>query len=179
MATPQHNVQMSIEGMEELDRNLKELKRSQAASVVRRALIASAKPTVDAAVALVPVDDAQLRDSIGSSVKLNPRQMRKHKKEKGDITVFVGPQAPHAHLVEFGTSPHANKGKFAGTMHPGTAPQPFMRPAWESTKMEVLETLKKKLWEEMTRRLRLNANAAAREAARNGAPPPPASGGTT
>jgi len=166
MTRPAHNVQMNIEGMDELNRNLTELKRSQAVSVVRRALIASAAPTVEAAKASVPVDDAQLKDSIGASVKLTTRQMRRHRKTKGDVTVFVGPSAPHAHLVEFGTSPHPNKGRYAGTMHPGTAPQPFMRPAWESTKMEVLETLKKKLWEEMTRRLRLNERAAARAAAR-------------
>ena len=36
----------------------------------------------------------------------------------------------YAHLVEFGTAPHAQGGKFAGTMHPGTPAKPFFYPMY-------------------------------------------------
>lgn len=158
-----HGVQFNLEGFEDLNKNLLALKRSHAVSVVRRTLIAAAKPTVDMARGLAPVDDGQLRDGIGAGTKLTPRQMRKHRKNKGDVTVFVGAGAPHSHLVEFGTSPRINKGKFAGSEHPGSAPKPFMRPAWEATKGQVLEEIKKRMWIEITRRVRLNKNAEARK----------------
>ena len=35
-----------------------------------------------------------------------------------------------ARLVEFGTKRHRNKGKFAGSWHPGTRAQPFFWPAY-------------------------------------------------
>ncbi len=36
----------------------------------------------------------------------------------------------YAHLVEYGTAAHANRGQFAGTTHPGTGRQPFFWPAY-------------------------------------------------
>ncbi|MFC4172640.1 HK97-gp10 family putative phage morphogenesis protein [Microvirga sp. GCM10011540] len=48
-----------------------------------------------------------------------------------DLTVHIvagNAEAWYARLVEFGTAPHENKGKFAGTQHPGTRPQPYFYP---------------------------------------------------
>lgn len=48
-----------------------------------------------------------------------------------DLTVRVvagDAEAWYARLVEFGTPPHVNAGKFAGSQHPGTRPQPFFYP---------------------------------------------------
>lgn len=59
----------------------------------------------------------------------------------------------YAHLVEFGVAPHAvgkgsklkKKGKAAanqtGIMHPGHAPRPFMRPAWDSKQAEAAKKI--------------------------------------
>jgi HK97 gp10 family phage protein len=44
----------------------------------------------------------------------------------------------HAHLLEFGTS-----------RQPA---QPYMRPAWDSTKQAVLENIRAALWAEILRR---------------------------
>jgi len=44
----------------------------------------------------------------------------------------------YAHLVEFGTAPHKQGGKFKGTMHPGTAPQPFFYPSYRALKKRFL-----------------------------------------
>ncbi|HEV2557960.1 MAG TPA: HK97-gp10 family putative phage morphogenesis protein [Microvirga sp.] len=46
----------------------------------------------------------------------------------GDATAY------YAAFVEFGTAPHAQGGKFAGTEHPGTRPRPFFYPAYRSLK---------------------------------------------
>jgi len=37
-------------------------------------------------------------------------------------------------FLEFGTKAHINKGKFAGTTHPGTPAQPHIFPTWNSFK---------------------------------------------
>lgn len=37
-------------------------------------------------------------------------------------------------FLEFGTKAHINKGKFAGTIHPGTPAQPHIFPTWNSFK---------------------------------------------
>ncbi len=59
-----------------------------------------------------------------------------------------------AHLLEYGTAPHVIRAKAAGghlrfggkaytsVNHPGTAAQPFMRPAYDETKGAVVESIK-------------------------------------
>lgn len=49
---------------------------------------------------------------------------------------FKGRARGLAHLVEFGTAPHLQPRR--RTMHPGAAPKPFIRPAFESQKTEVV-----------------------------------------
>lgn len=44
----------------------------------------------------------------------------------------------YAHLVEFGTAPHKQGGRFKGTMHPGTSPQPFFYPSYRALKRRLL-----------------------------------------
>lgn len=50
-----------------------------------------------------------------------------------------------AHLVEFGTAPHAQPKR--KIMHPGARPKPFATPAFESTKDETVTTLGKLTWD--------------------------------
>lgn len=65
--------------------------------------------------------------------------------------LYMGPtrEGWHGHFVEFGTAPHVNGGKFAGTSHPGTAPQPFMRPAFDTEARPTIERLKPLVWVEI------------------------------
>lgn len=54
------------------------------------------------------------------------------------ITIYAGGgEAFYARFVEFGTAPHVNKGKFAGSRHPGTAAQPFFYPGWRVVRRRV------------------------------------------
>jgi HK97 gp10 family phage protein len=63
--------------------------------------------------------------------------------EKGRDTTAAGPikgrrHASVGHLVEFGTAPHYQPNRNGGTMHPGARPHPFMRPAFEMTKAQIV-----------------------------------------
>jgi len=57
-----------------------------------------------------------------------------------DLTVRVvagDATAWYARLVEFGTAPHINRGRFPGTQHPGTRPQPYFFPAVRALRRRV------------------------------------------
>jgi hypothetical protein len=51
-----------------------------------------------------------------------------------------------AHLVEFGTKPHLQENFRGGFYHPGARAKPFFRPAFDSKKATVLETLGRRAW---------------------------------
>lgn len=51
-----------------------------------------------------------------------------------------------AHLVEFGTAPHFQPNFKGGFQHPGASPHPFFRPAFESTKQDVVDDISEKFW---------------------------------
>lgn len=55
-----------------------------------------------------------------------------------------------AHLVEFGTAPHFQPNFKGGFQHPGAEPHPFFRPAYESTKGDVVMSLAKKTWAQIS-----------------------------
>ena len=75
-------------------------------------------------------------------------------------TITVGPRRGngfkgyHAHLLEYGTAPHIIAAKAAGGLlrwaggaathvsHPGSAAQPFMRPAFDATGTQMVESIK-------------------------------------
>ena len=130
---------VSLDGVTELTEAFKELTRATQKNVVTRALVEAGEPVVDAAKAAAPVASGDLRDSIQASAKAG-----KGRRSKGDLSfAYIGPSyskrdtdyAPHAHLVEFGTVARYHKsGKFVGQ-----APaQPFLRPAWDSRKQQVI-----------------------------------------
>lgn len=55
-----------------------------------------------------------------------------------------------AHLVEFGTAPHFQPNFRGGFNHPGAAPRPFMRPAFETKKKEVLSFVARRTWRQIS-----------------------------
>ena len=68
-------------------------------------------------------------------------------------TTALGPTTAgwHGHFVEFGTGPHRNGGKFAGSRHPGTAPEPFLRPAFDSEARPTIDRLAPLIWDGIQR----------------------------
>ena len=67
-----------------------------------------------------------------------------------DLTVMLsaGNDAiRYAHIIEFGSAPHEQGGKFKGSQHPGTTAQPFFFPSYRAlrkrTKSRVNRSMKK------------------------------------
>lgn len=101
-------------------------------AAIKTALVQSGGEIVAAQKRAVPKRTGALADSItltmggnlpkyasfgGGSVQGDP-----------DLTAIISAgnaRARHAHLVEFGTAPHINGGRFAGTQNPGAKAQPF------------------------------------------------------
>lgn len=165
-----------LEGFAELDAALEDLSKAAGKGVLRRALKKAAEPMAEKARAMVPRDKGNLAKSITVSVKLAKRQAGIHRKmftdDRASVEMFLGPSynlgdgGRHGHLVEFGTAPHINGGKFAGTQHPGTAPQPFMRPAFDQDGQKMLDRLGKDLWIEIEKSIARAERKAARDAAK-------------
>lgn len=148
-----------IDGLRELDRALAELPKSTGKNVLRRVLRKAGEPMAADMKAKAPDDPGtggnDLRSSIGVGTKLSKRQAKLHRKmfksDKAAVEMFVGAGAvPHAHLQEFGTAHHG--------------PQPFARPAWDSGKGQVLETIKSDLGDEIAKAAKRLARKAARAA---------------
>lgn len=161
---------VKLEGFRELEQALAQIEKTATAkAVMRRALKTAARPVADLAAALAPEGPTgNLKRSISISTKLSKRQQQANRRlqaeGKAAVEMFLGPDykqaGNHAHLVEFGTKPHRNRGQFAGTQHPGTAPRPFLRPAWEAEGRPTLDRLGKTLWVEIEKAAR---RAAAKE----------------
>ncbi|MFN2636906.1 MAG: HK97 gp10 family phage protein [Gemmatimonadaceae bacterium] len=88
--------------------------------------------TVAGAQARVPVDTSNLKNSIGPDL------------DDDGMGFEAGPTANYGAAIEFGSEPHVIKAKNAKALfwpgaehpvkqvnHPGNAPQPYMRPAFE------------------------------------------------
>lgn len=129
-------IRAEVIGARELDRALEQLPRSTKKSVLRRALQKAAKPTAEAAEALAPVGSTgNLKVSIEVGTKLNDSQAKDRESTPDSVEIFVGaswPTGAHAHLLEFGTVK--------------MAAQPFLRPAWDSTKDRFIEIMRAELW---------------------------------
>ena len=56
----------------------------------------------------------------------------------------------YAHLLEFGTAPHYQPGR--GVTHPGSHPEPFLTPAYNSTKETVVKRFGERIGPELEKR---------------------------
>ena len=122
---------IEIEGLKDLDDALTELAEEfsvrNAKTVLRGALRDGGRIIADAGEANAPRLSGGLAQSYTVGTKLSRRQKRAHKKESA-IEVFVGP-TPHPKSVqtEFGNAHQA--------------PQPHLRPAWDSNNRHVLNVI--------------------------------------
>lgn len=147
-----------VEGLKDLEKALIDLRhdfnlsRASVKGVVRRAMVESAKPVKDDAERRAPRLSGQLQESFATGTKLTRRQRRLHQKES-ELEIFVGPGGlAQAVTQEFGTVNHG--------------PQPFLRPAWDSKKMDVLKTFSGKLAEQIMKSAKRAARKAERLAAK-------------
>ena len=144
---------IKLDGFAELDKALGKLSNSLERGVLRRVARKALEPMLDQAQQLAPVDDGDLRDSIvmaSSSLTKRAKQQERKEPTRG-VKVFVGTASRNGVPREFGTV--------------RSAAQPFMRPAWDSTKGKALQTVKDELAGEIERTA---ARAAKRKAKKNG-----------
>lgn len=87
---------------------------------------------------------------MGENLKLQKRKPGERAYRKGDIY-----PRNYAHLVEWGTKPHAlgkgSRRRYAivgmqtGPWHPGSAPKPYLRPAFETKRAEAVQVIADRL----------------------------------
>ena len=85
------------------------------------------------------------------SPKLNPKH-RVGPASNYERDTQYGKRRPvkYAHLLEFGTAPHYQPGR--GVTHPGSRAEPFLTPAYLSTREEVVQRFGKRIGPEMEKR---------------------------
>lgn len=134
-----------LKGLPQLKAKLIKLKE-QTAEQMKPAMAQAAQSVVDMMQRQVPVDKGDLRDSIGWTFGDKPKYAQAISRQTSGgltITIFAGnTKVRYAHLVEFGTAPHAQGGMFEGTEHPGTNAQPFFWPSWRAKKRDVRRILR-------------------------------------
>lgn len=113
-------------------------------SAIKQALAEGADEITEMQKRLAPVKDGDLRDSIKQTWGAGRVRYSSLNAAAGagdpDLTVRISAgnsKVRYAHLVEFGTRPHVNGGKFAGSLHPGTRAQPFFYPAVRALRRRV------------------------------------------
>jgi len=109
---------------------------------LRTTILDSANDVANTQRALTPVKTGKLRESI--VVTPADQNVPRYASLKSKRTVkdpFLAAiisagnsEVRYAHLVEFGTAPHLNEGRFPGTMNPGSPPQPFFYPGFRAEK---------------------------------------------
>lgn len=150
-----------IKGLAQLSKKLKAIPKT-AEDEARKAVIKGANEIAAMQRGLVPVDDGDLRDSItvtppgGTTPPYSQPGGSITAREFQAIVAAGNTEVRYAHLVEFGTAPHAQGGMFEGTQHPGTQAQPFFWPGYRA--------LRKRVKSRITR----NINKAVKKAATSG-----------
>lgn len=141
-----------IQGRERLLAKMKALP-GEVRSAIKQALAEGADEITDMQKRLAPVSatgshgnaPGALRDSIvqtwgGGKVRYSSLAGNAGEAGDPDLSVRISAgnsKVRYAHLVEFGTAPHINAGKFAGTQNPGAAAQPFFFPAYRALRKRV------------------------------------------
>lgn len=113
------------------------------ANEIDDAVFAAGEVLIDRATAKAPRDEGTLQESgyVATAKKSNYQKRAHHKREvrpKGDGVAVAAFSAPHAHLVEFGTTK--------------MAAQPYFRPAFDESKDNMADAAVGKLKEGLARR---------------------------
>lgn len=146
----------TIAGEKELMKLFEELPNALTEKVLQRAGAEALAPVIGEARSIVgrhSVDRGDLLANLIVSTRLSGRQRRLYRR-KGLVMVYAGPTTPsaaHAHLIEFGTADRYTK---AGAYKGRVVPEPFMRPAWDAKKDQVLKIMRAELWAEMLKAVR-------------------------
>lgn len=145
---------IQLDGIKELQDAMKHLPEQFNRKVLTATARKAAKPLITEARANAPVSAVSRVEWYGQRRKVKPGQMRKSigsrkTSNREDPGVKVGPSRKNgwwSHFVEFGTAGFTiKKGKNKGRFIPGQRPQPFMMPAYNSVKTEMVQTFNTEL----------------------------------
>lgn len=143
-------VTVRVDGLREIDAALGELGKATGRNVMRRVAVARLEPMAEEMRRLAPVNSGDLKDSI----TVTTRRPKRHRKSS-EVEAYAGPgRHPQGHLREFGGD--------------GSPPEPFVRPAWDGGKTELLYGIGEDLWSEISKAAARQARKAARLAAKGG-----------
>lgn len=144
-------VTFRMEGLQEIVHNLGELPKATRRNVLRRVLLRRAQPVANLASQLAPHRTGMLAFSIAVGTQLTRRQRRGAR--INEVEVYIGPSAG------LGTLYYASFEEFGSL---DNAAHPFMRPAWDAEKAQVLTLIGRDLGEEVERAAARLARKAAR-----------------
>ena len=164
-------LQFRLEGLEDLKLRLNSLPIALRNRIVRKAVTKGARIILKSAQSKVVERTGQLRKSLGVKVKTYraaPFAGANTKNAAGTTVAIIGARkgfdievngkkvnpTRYAHLVEFGTRPHA-LGEFSklaakvgvvggyqhGRMHKGAEAKPFLRPAYDESKAAAMRAI--------------------------------------
>lgn len=146
-----------LEGLEETVANMEDLSKATNRNVLKRTLLKAGEPTADLASRLAPEE----RGVLAFSIVVSPQLTRRHKGEQrnraSEAEVYIGPAGGQGALF------YASHKEFGTILMPAS---PYMRPAWESTKGEVLRLVTEGLKVEVMKAAARAERKAARLAAR-------------
>lgn len=161
-----------VKGLKDLEKTLMALPQSVSQNTARAAMRQAAKPMAERARSLARERTGRLKKSIRIGTRLNGRQVKilsqLSPEQRSAIELYLGPsyakgdKGRHGHLVEFGTRPRKNGGKFKGTQHPGTPPRPFMRPAFDAEAEATINRIGPILFKVIQRAVKREAKKAGR-----------------
>lgn len=159
-------IQFRTMGFKELDEALWDLPRAIAARALLKALKQAAEPAIRKGQATAPIGTTLgIINSIGA---------RRMKRRRYGVEISIGPNAPHAHLIEFGTKPRVTVIEKKGVLSDGTnvygvriengglKPNRFWTRAWEATKFEVLSDFRELVWAALLKEAKKLGRKAAR-----------------
>lgn len=167
-----------LEGFRDVEKALEEIaKKSTQVSVMRRSVQKAAEPMRARAEQYARIDQGDLSQGIRISARAAGEvgraaygavmrhtsgdkvaalaamrtARRTFKAINPPAIMYLGPIKDlfYAKFVEFGTKAHKTGGKFPGAQHPGSAPDPFMRPAFDAEAERTVERLAPILWAEI------------------------------
>lgn len=137
---------IKLEGARDLERVLLGLKTATAKRVSRKVMKDVLEPVREKAERLAPTDEHDLEKAISISTRA-----RKHRAPPGTVEVYMGVEKEQGRVganQEFGNVNHAA--------------QPFMRPAWNPMRYQVLDDLGGRLMIEVEKSARRAARRAAK-----------------
>ena len=135
-------VALSIKGDKALRANLRRMaliKKSEVNAIMEDALEPMRELTSENALKLRQPGRRPRGGHLDEGVVAVPRPEQSSASRTTWWVTFARRARKIAHLVEFGTAPHAQPNR--GIFHPGARPKPFFRPAFEMTKSETFNKL--------------------------------------